>query len=60
MVSNDILLLMLTKISGENPFGKFGRDWIGAVEMLWDSGIIPVSDVMCSVLIINSIPKYTD
>lgn len=40
--SNYIMLLMLTKTSVENPFDKFGRVLVGAVEMLWDSGMLVI------------------
>lgn len=36
------MLLMLTKTSVENPFDKFGRDLVGAVEMIWDSGMLVI------------------
>lgn len=58
MVFNYIKLLMFTGVSVENPLDKFGRDLIGSAETLWDSGIIPPSDFMCSVFIISSVPKY--
>lgn len=37
------------------PFDEFGRDSIGGVETLWDSGIIPISDFVWLVLIIKSV-----
>lgn len=55
MVLNHIQLLKLTKIFVESLFDKFGMDCIGAVEMLWSSGIMYVSDLMCSVIIINMV-----
>lgn len=39
-------------------FDKFGREWIGVVEMLWGSGKWDVlSDFMCFVVIINRVSK---